>query len=929
MSTKKMPPQDPQKESSDSKESGQPSLPAQPGTVNTEQARADELTQAKAELRRSNVLLNTLIETTPAAIAVFDTDLRFLYYSRRWLEVYGLGDQNLRGRHHYDVFPEIRDMPYLQEIHQRTLAGETLGPEEYLFQQANGREIWGLWETKPWFDENGAIGGLILITIDLTERKQAEEALRESERRLTLAQEVAHVGYYELDLQTGDAIWSDETFRIFGLEPRRGKTPTMVGYQEYVHPEDRAGLYALVAQSSAAGKPFDLIYRIIRADGMVRYVHSMGHVVRDAQDQPAKMFGTIQDITERRQAEEELQFRAELLNAVGQAIIATDVQGEIIYMNPAAEALYGWPKAEAVGKNILDVTVPHISHAQGSEIMASLAAGKSWSGEFLVQRRDGTTFPAIVHDTPIIDQTGNLVGIIGISNDITERKQAEEALRQSEENLRITLNSITEAVAATDTAGHIIRLNPQAETLSGWSQAEAIGKPYRQIFPLIHAKTREPVSPLIKIAVRDGQTVELSKDVILTAKAGRECYVTVSAAPLQGLQGETPGAVLVLKDVTQQRLIDEELLKAGKLEAIGILAAGIAHNFNNLFAALFGNIELAKLALPPTHRAYLNLEKTDSLKERALELAGQMLTFAQGGAPVKDIHDVGQLLHQVAGYFAPGSKSEVTLDIAPDLWLAEVDQGQFSQAISNLLLNAGQSMPGGGLITIKGMNFERAGQAYIKITIQDEGLGIAPENLDKIFTPFFSVNPGRSGLGLTTAYSIIDRHDGQITVDSTLNQGTTITILLPATLTASRPAHPTFIDAAVPGQDSPARILILEDEEVVRLVIEAMLDQAGYEATLTSDGQATVVAYQQAMQQGNPYQAVILDLLIPDGMGGQEVARKILALDPQARLIVSSGYATDPVMADYQMYGFTARIAKPYRLKSLQQTLQAVLAPVE
>ncbi len=509
--------------------------------------------------------------------------------------------------------------------------------------------------------------------------------------------------------------------------------------------------------------------------------------------------------------------------------------------------------------------------------------------------------------------------------EVAERKQTAEALRESEENLRTTFNSIGDAVITADVTGKVTGMNPVAETLTGWGQAEALGKPLTEVFHIINDQTREPVQNPVDKVLKAGKVVGLANHTALIARDGAEYQIADSGAPIQNATGRITGVVLVFRNVTEQLRAEQELLKAKKLESVGVLAGGIAHDFNNLLTGLFGNIELAKMFLPTGHKSHQFLESAGRSMESATNLTNQLLTFAKGSDPIKETIFIGAVITDTARFSLRGSSVKLQTDIAPDLWPVEADKGQLSQVISNLVINAQQAMPTGGTITLAAKNVEIATGKYVQINVQDEGTGIAPQYLDQIFDPYFSTKQTGSGLGLASTHSIISKHNGTITVKSQLHRGTTFTIHLPAAAEKEATAAGEFSAEMPVAPVFSARILVMDDEEVVREVIGAMLEKLGHTVIFAVDGQEAVSKYQTSSENGMSYDVVITDLTIPGGMGGQEAAQEILRIDAQAKIIVSSGYATDPVMANYREYGFKGIVVKPYRFADLKKVIQQIL----
>ena len=383
------------------------------------------------------------------------------------------------------------------------------------------------------------------------------------------------------------------------------------------------------------------------------------------------------------------------------------------------------------------------------------------------------------------------------------------------------------------------------------------------------------------------------------------------------------------RQIQEKERAQEELLRAKKLESVGVLAGGIAHDFNNILAAVLGNVSLAALHTPPDAKAHRLLKDAEKAIMRATGLTQQLLTFAKGGEPVKENASLERLIRDSADFILRGSNIACHYTFAPDLWPAEVDTGQMSQVIQNLVLNARQAMPSGGVIAVRGENVSldpgEGGPAlppgdYVKIVVQDKGGGIPAEHLDRIFDPYFSTKKDGSGLGLAVCHSIVRKHNGAIQVESTAGQGTAFTIFLPANRRGAA-ASPTQ-EEVTPGSGT---VMIMDDEEMIREACRQMLAHLGYSTICAADGKEAIELYRQHLASGQRIDAVIMDLTIPGGMGGLEAAAAILALDAKARLIVASGYSNDPVIARFREYGFVGSMIKPFSLSILSDTLHRVL----
>ena len=386
----------------------------------------------------------------------------------------------------------------------------------------------------------------------------------------------------------------------------------------------------------------------------------------------------------------------------------------------------------------------------------------------------------------------------------------------------------------------------------------------------------------------------------------------------------------LVEQIAERQRMEDELLKVRKIESLGVFAAGIAHDFNNLLTGILGYISLAQVVARIDAKVIAYLSEAEQACQRATALTQQLLTFAKGGAPVRHTVSMVELLKESVGFALRGANVRGDIQMAADLWPVDVDAGQMSQVVHNVVLNAVQAMPGGGTVEVRAENIAFEADApfplvegqYVQITLQDYGCGIPKEVLSNIFDPYFTTKAEGSGLGLATAYAIVTKHDGYITVTSEVGLGTTVVIYLPASQHALVSAQPRPL---IPLSGS-GRILVMDDEEVIRNLLRELLETLGYTVECVQDGAEAVAVYQCAQAAGQPFAMVILDYTIPGGMGGLETLHRLRAIDPQVKALISSGYANNPVMADWAYYGFRGVVAKPYTMAQLQETLHNVLS---
>jgi len=375
--------------------------------------------------------------------------------------------------------------------------------------------------------------------------------------------------------------------------------------------------------------------------------------------------------------------------------------------------------------------------------------------------------------------------------------------------------------------------------------------------------------------------------------------------------------------------MEEQLLRVQKLESLGVLAGGIAHDFNNILTGILGYISLAQAEVQPGSTVLDNLAQAESACVRATDLTQQLLTFSKGGAPVRTAMYVQELVRASVDLSLRGADITCQHSIAADLWPANVDEGQIGQVISNLVINAKQAVPRDKTIRIQALNEVVTAESglplpdgrYVTISVTDRGMGIPAEHVDRIFDPYFTTKQDGSGLGLATAHSIIRQHDGYMAAESEIGVGTTLRVYLPA---SDEAVLPTGIGAG-PRADVAGRILVMDDESGVRNPASQMLERLGCQVDLACDGAEAIELYRRAMAGGRTYVAVILDLTVPGGMGGQECIRQLLELDPDCRAIVCSGYASDPIMSRFAEHGFRGVLAKPFTLADLSNALDGVV----
>jgi PAS domain S-box-containing protein len=617
-------------------------------------------------------------------------------------------------------------------------------------------------------------------------------------------------------------------------------------------------------------------------------------------------------------------------------MITVDEEGVIRSMNPSAEKMFGCINNEMVGHKFTKL-VPKSYGSEGQPVACAWddLARQTGSTTLAVGRtRRHATFPIEISLSEMVVDKQKLY--VAMVRDVTERKRFELEIAADKESLAVTLRSIEDGVITTDVQGRIIMINKAGENLTGWSSREAIGQPLKSVFNIaidLAAQARAQKSGYRNEA--HSILLSMPENATLRSREGTERVIEQVASPIRDSKNEVAGVVLVFRDITERQRNEAERRKAETLEQLGLLAGGIAHDFNNLLTAIIGNISLASLILPPDDEMATRLNDAKNASLRARDLAQQLLTFARGGAPIKKTASIGKLIQDTVSFSLRGTHSRSEFLFGADLWPAEIDPGQISQVVANLVVNADQAMPNGGTLRVSCDNFTyRSDTApavpdllpgdYIRIAIRDEGVGIPENCLKRIFDPYFTTKPKGNGLGLATTYSIIKNHNGLICVDSQVHYGSTFTLYLPASRHQEMPVEPPRqLNQVISGT---GRILIVDDEEAIRALVEFTLERLGYQVTQAESALEGVEIYRQKLAVGERFDAVILDLTLPGGMGGKEALKKLIEIDPTVNAIVSSGYAMDATMSRYQDYGFRGVIAKPYEAAELGRIVHDVIA---
>ncbi len=792
-------------------------------------------------------------------------------------------------------------------------------------------------------------------------------ALRESEERFRELFENAIDGIYQNPPEGGFRRVNPAMARILGypsVEALTRITPEQTA-GIYVSPTRREEFFRLLGERDHVT---DFESEIWRPDGTTAWIKENVRAVRGADGKLLYLQGFVSDITARKRAELDLRrseeryrvlfehsplgileydYRSTLawldrLKAGGVADFEAwcDANPEelrrealavkIVGANQATMRLFGATSLEDGLRRLPQIFTPEALAARRRTFRALWDGRNDCEGEFALRSLDGAEKRAYFHWwAPVIEGRPYYERTQLVLVDLTEMTRARQALAAERERLSVTLRAMSDAIVTVDRDGRVQYLNEAATELTGWPREEATGRTLLEICQFGSAQAGQPIAAPMAAALAQGRAVDLPPHTLLQPRRGERRRVEGRCAPMHDLQGQAIGVVLAMRDVTQRSRLEADLLRASKMESIGVLAGGIAHDFNNLLAIVMGNLTLALLDDRVREAGGKWLREAERGTLRAKELTQQLLTFAKGGEPVRSAVLLADAVREAAEFALHGAAARCEFAIADDLRAADADKGQIGQVVQNLVINAVQAMPGGGTIRLSLANETLAAGAvatlpaghYLRLEIADTGRGIAPEHLARIFEPFFTTKEYGTGLGLATVYSVIQKHRGYISVESTVGRGSTFRLWLPA----ARAEPPKPAATANPFDRVKGRVLFMDDEEPIREMSRELLERQGLEVTLTNDGGAAVREYAIAQISGRRFDLVIVDLTVPGGMGGADAMREILKIDPSARGIVSSGYSSDPVMGNYRVHGFRGSVPKPYRIGDFSQTIRRVL----
>jgi len=742
------------------------------------------------------------------------------------------------------------------------------------------------------------------------------------------------LGFFDLNFLKQEVYYSPAWKRMLGYADAE-LANTYESWLSLIHPDDSAAAPDRQGRGGATGtRQFSLEFRMKHAQGHYVWVQSVGLQYFGPNGALQRVIGAHLAIGDRKEFEEaSLRAEERLLQLADRGRVGVfdlDFSSGLCWLSPGFKSQLGYHESDLPDtfESFLR-TLPMDETAGGLQayFLARHPSQVAYFDTLRLRHREGREVRVQAGIVRQISRRKELQRVLGFIVPLPEGLDPAPAAATGLPGAHLAdmLAEMHEAVLLADANGLVLFLNPKAEQLLGRTNEQSRSHQASEIFRLVHRLSGQPGESPIDKAITSGDASPLNTEFALENGGPRPVPVAFSARAVIDPTGKPAGAVVVFRNPDEMNLTPEELVRSNRFEALGQLAGGIAHDFNNLLTTILGGVSLAKDARDST-----GLENSERACLAAKGLSKQLLTFSKGGTSVRQVVKPADILTDAMRLAAAGSTVKIELKVAPDISTVCVDRAQMLQVFQNLIINAIQAMATGqGQIWITAANQALAEGAiaplpagtYVAVEVRDNGSGIKPEHLEKIFAPFFTTKKTGTGLGLATVLSIVKRHGGQMGIESEVGVGTAFTVYLPQ---ADKPEE-------VEARRSPSlrfgtgRVLFMDDDENISLLTGGMLESLGYKYDLAKHGEEAVQLYKRYLNIGRPYDAVIMDLTIIGGMGGEQTFKVLRELDPEVRAIIASGYDNDEMARQFLDMGFCGYLTKPYRVGDLGKIIRTIL----
>ncbi len=889
----------------------------------------DERKQAEKQLIQSENRFRSILEDiSNIAVQGYDEARRVTFWNQASEQVYGYTRQEALGRKLEDLIipPWMQDE--VKRLHQRWIThGEAIPDSELELMDKDGNPV-------PVFSSHTlqeTINGkeLFCLDVDLTPVKHIEQALKESEEKFRSV--VEHAQESIVVLLEGKIIFSNpKTREILGCS---AKELAERSFLDFIHPDDRDWLFEQYLKKIAGETlPIDQQYRILDVVGRTRWVQSRSKLIQ-WEHRPA-LLTSLFDVTEMKHTEQQLQEREkqfrEIFEGSRDGFVMVNTDQHIINANPAFCKMLGYTFDELLEiENFYQITPKRWQPWEEKEIWRKHLLQKGYSGIYEKEyiRRDGKVIPVELQSYAVFDAEGTVLYLWGVARDITERRKAEEALRESEGRLQGIFQASPDPLVVYDAAGCTQYVNPAFTDVFGWTLEELLG----DRIPFIPEDCVMETSATFEAMIRSGKTGQMQTKRL--TKHGGSIEVLISAAMIPGPEGEPAGLVVNLTDMREQRELESRFQQAQKMESVGRLAGGVAHDFNNMLGAISGHAELALIQTDKSNPVYTDLQEIVKAARRSADLTRQLLAFARRQPAEPKVLDLNAAVSGMLKMLQRliGEEIELVWKPGEEVWKIRMDPAQVDQILANLCVNARDAIPGVGTIVMETRNVIldesyclghpgfQPGQ-YAMLSVSDTGTGMDREVLDKIFEPFFTTKKmgEGTGLGLATVYGIVKQNSAFINAYSEPGQGTTFTIYFPGLNQDLDARHQP--DAVAPGRGSEI-VLMVEDDASILSVSRQMLEKFGY-SVLTALTPSE--ALQQAKHQSEPIQLLLTDVVLSE-MNGKELGERLKQSSPDLKILYMSGYSPDVIMHRGILEKDVNFIQKPFSLNDLAGKVREVL----